>query len=113
MCIAHLSITIKRGHKLHSDFCNEKNPKPQQKAPASIFEKQFQCIVFVLISLSLKVEKGIDSGSHTDRLGSVSLCPRARHVPTLNKKFSQYSNYNLYFNSAIYCEKRAVGIKRL
>lgn len=97
MCIVNLSITIKRGYKLHSDFCKEKDLKPQQKTPASIFEKQLQYIVFVLISHRLKVEKGMDSGSHTDRLGSVSLCPRARHVPTLNKKiFSIFKLQSLF-----------------
>lgn len=52
---------------------------------------------FLFISVSLRVEKGMDSGSNTHWLGSTSpvlLGPRPRHVLALNEKFSQYLNDN-------------------
>lgn len=105
MCIVHLSVIV-RGHKVHSGFCKGKISQTTTKNSSQYLWKAASiCRVFVLISLSLKDEKGMDLSSHTDSLGSVSLCLRTRHILTLNPKFSQYSNYSLYFNSPIYCDE--------
>lgn len=81
MCIVQLSATVKGDINYIQISGRKKNQTWQYLVKAPLM-----CRAFILISVSLKIEKGMDVGGNTDWLGSVSpvlLCPRPRHVPCL------------------------------